>query len=99
MWWRARSLKGWMTTAPWPVKGDAAVVRLCEWQSAHPTEAKSCAPFSSEGEAVAGAGGARSRMKAAKLTTAETISLAGPTRLAGLLGVWRFGLSPSVGVK
>src|ERR1700677_3323749 len=57
-----------------PVYGEAAVVSEGEWQSAQPTAVNSFWPFFSDAEAVVGAAGADSRMKAAKFTTSDDIS-------------------------
>ena len=61
-----------------PGERDEPVVNVGEWHSAQPTMLKSVRPFVAEAENAAGAGGAESRMKLAKLTMSDDISVVVP---------------------
>jgi hypothetical protein len=56
-----------------PVKMEAAVVNVGEWQNAHPVLLKSAWPFFSEAVDVVGVGGSVNRMNPAKFSRSEDI--------------------------
>src|SRR5260370_41508087 len=62
-----------------PVKMDAAVVRLVEWQRLHPIWLNRLEPLVVDWVGAAGGAGASSRMDAAKLTPSDDISETVPT--------------------
>ena len=68
---RKVAIRGVPRDCSYPMNGDEPVIRVGEWQRAHPTELNTAEPFCADSVSATGVGGAKSRMKAAKLTTSE----------------------------